>query len=87
MINVSKKELESVIGLEIHLELKTKSKIFCSCSNNSVEKIPNKNICPICLGHPGVLPVLNKEAVIKILKLALAIRLANIIVLLLGAVF
>ncbi|OQB44359.1 MAG: Aspartyl/glutamyl-tRNA(Asn/Gln) amidotransferase subunit B [Parcubacteria group bacterium ADurb.Bin159] len=74
MINVSKKELESVIGLEIHLELKTKSKIFCSCSNNSVEKIPNKNICPICLGHPGVLPVLNKEAVIKILKLALAIK-------------
>ncbi len=63
-----------IIGLEIHVELKTKSKLFCACSNNPDETKPNVNICPICMGHPGVLPVINKEAVKKIVKAALALN-------------
>lgn len=54
---------ETIIGLEIHVQLKTKSKMFCSCPNISEPKEPNINICPICMGHPGVLPVINKQAV------------------------
>lgn len=54
--------LESVIGLEIHIQLKTKSKMFCSCDNAGEDAPPNTTICPICLGHPGTLPVLNCEA-------------------------
>ena len=53
---------EVVIGIEIHIQLTTKSKIFCLCSNE-ITKEPNKNICQICAGHPGVLPVLNKKVV------------------------
>jgi len=56
-------EYQPTIGLEIHAELKTKSKMFCSCKNDSNEKHPNINICPICAGHPGTLPVINAEAV------------------------
>lgn len=59
------------IGIEVHVQLKTKSKIFCSCSNDQTET-PNENICPICSGHPGVLPVLNKEVVNKAIKAGLA---------------
>lgn len=55
------------IGLEIHTELKTKTKMFCSSLNDSEEKEPNVNVCPICMGHPGVLPTINKEAVRKVL--------------------
>lgn len=50
------------IGIEVHVQLNTKTKIFCSCSN-AQEQIPNKNICPVCAGYPGVLPVLNKQVV------------------------
>lgn len=53
---------ETVIGLEVHAQLLTESKLFCSCSTKFGNS-PNSNICPICLGHPGVLPVLNKKAV------------------------
>ncbi|MDD4358267.1 MAG: Asp-tRNA(Asn)/Glu-tRNA(Gln) amidotransferase subunit GatB [Candidatus Pacebacteria bacterium] len=63
-----------VIGLEIHMESKTKSKMFCSCLNNPNESVPNTNICPICMGHPGTLPVINKEAIDNIIKLGLALN-------------
>ena len=54
--------VKSLIGLEIHAELSTKTKMFCACKNE-FGATPNTNICPICLGHPGTLPRLNKEAV------------------------
>ncbi|OPL10987.1 MAG: glutamyl-tRNA amidotransferase [Firmicutes bacterium ML8_F2] len=64
-------DYEVVIGLEVHVELKTESKLFCSCPNCFVPE-PNVNICPVCLGFPGTLPRLNREAV----KLALTASLA-----------
>jgi len=65
---------QPVIGLEIHVELKTESKMFCSCKNDPDEKHPNLNICPICMGHPGTLPVINKEAIRKVIKTGLALN-------------
>ncbi len=62
------------IGLEIHAELKTKSKMFCSCANDSLETNPNANICPVCMGHPGTLPVANQNAVRKVIKVGLALN-------------
>ncbi len=64
---------EVIIGLEIHCQLKTQSKLFCSCPTE-FNKEANINVCPICLGFPGVLPVLNKKAVELALKLALALN-------------
>lgn len=61
------------IGLEIHCELKTKTKMFCGCKNDPEERHPNVNICPICTGHPGCLPTMNKEAVRKVIKLGMAL--------------
>lgn len=61
------------IGLEIHAELATKSKMFCSCANNPDEEKANVNICPVCMGEPGTLPVLNKEAIKHVLKVGLAV--------------
>ncbi len=61
------------IGLEIHAELKTRTKMFCDSKNDPDEKEPNKNICPICVGYPGTLPTINKEAVKYILKVGLAV--------------
>ena len=55
--------LEPIIGLEIHLQLKTQSKMFCSCPTHDKALAPNVHICPICVGHPGTLPVANKQAV------------------------
>lgn len=68
-------KLEPVIGLEIHVQLKTKSKMFCSCSNDAYNQEPNTLICPVCTGHPGTLPVLNQEVVNYGIKLALALNL------------
>lgn len=65
---------KTTIGLEIHFESKTKSKMFCSCANNPDEKIPNKNVCPICMGHPGTLPVINEEAINNIILTGLALN-------------
>ena len=67
-------EYQPTIGLEIHVELNTKSKMFCGCRNNPDAKTPNSEICPICLGHPGTLPVINKEAVRKTIKTGLALN-------------
>ena len=64
---------QPVIGLEIHIELNTRSKMFCSCKNDPDEKHPNLNICPICLGHPGTLPTINKTAVWEVIKTGLAL--------------
>src|SRR3989338_1766891 len=62
------------IGLEIHAELKTFSKMFCSCANNPDEKRPNVHVCPICLGHPGTLPVLNMQAIRHVLRVGVSIN-------------
>jgi aspartyl-tRNA(Asn)/glutamyl-tRNA(Gln) amidotransferase subunit B len=64
-------EFETVIGLEVHAQLKTKTKIFCGCST-AFGAPPNTNTCPICLGMPGVLPVLNRTVVEYAMKMALA---------------
>ncbi|MFH1460868.1 MAG: Asp-tRNA(Asn)/Glu-tRNA(Gln) amidotransferase subunit GatB [Patescibacteria group bacterium] len=65
---------QSVIGLEIHSELRTESKMFCDCFNDSEAKEPNINICPICLGYPGTLPVINQKAVELVIKTGLALN-------------
>lgn len=62
-----------VIGLEIHAELATKSKMFCACKNDPNEEKQNTNICPICMGHPGTLPTVNKQAVEHVIKVGLAL--------------
>lgn len=67
-------DYKPTIGLEIHAELKTKTKMFCDSKNDTNEKKPNINICPICMAHPGTLPVINKEAVKHVLKMGIAIN-------------
>ena len=61
------------IGLEIHSELKTESKMFCDCKNDPFEKEPNVNVCPICMGHPGCLPTPNKLAMEHIMRVGFAL--------------
>lgn len=61
------------IGLEIHAELKTRTKMFCDSKNDPDETRPNVNICPVCLAHPGTLPVINGEAVKHVLKVGVAL--------------
>jgi aspartyl-tRNA(Asn)/glutamyl-tRNA(Gln) amidotransferase subunit B len=73
------KDYTVTIGLEVHAELKTETKMFCDSKNDPDEKQPNVNICPVCMGHPGTLPVINKQAVKHVLKVGLAVggTLAN----------
>ncbi|MDR6885393.1 aspartyl-tRNA(Asn)/glutamyl-tRNA(Gln) amidotransferase subunit B [Bacillus sp. 3255] len=66
-------QYETVVGLEVHVELHTASKIFCGCAT-SFGAPPNSNTCPVCLGHPGVLPVLNRQAVEYAMKAAMALN-------------
>jgi len=65
---------QSTIGIEVHAELKTQSKMFCDCLNDSEAEEANVNICPICLAHPGSLPVINQKAVELVIKTALALN-------------
>jgi aspartyl-tRNA(Asn)/glutamyl-tRNA(Gln) amidotransferase subunit B len=61
------------VGLEVHAELKTKTKMFCNSANDPDEVRPNVNICPVCMAHPGTLPVINKEAVKHVLRVGTAL--------------
>jgi len=65
---------KATIGLEIHAELKTDSKMFCSCKNDPLEDRPNINVCPVCMGHPGTLPVINEQAVNFVITTGLAMN-------------
>jgi aspartyl-tRNA(Asn)/glutamyl-tRNA(Gln) amidotransferase subunit B len=67
-------KIEPVIGLEIHAQLKTKSKMFCGCENISEDRPANTAVCPVCTGHPGTLPVVNAEAVNLGIRAGLAIN-------------
>jgi len=67
-------DYKPTIGLEIHVELKTKTKMFCGCLNDPDEKHANMNVCPICMGHPGTLPIINKKAVESVIKLGMAVN-------------
>ncbi len=69
-----KENYKLTVGLEIHAELNTQTKMFCDSKNDHDETHPNINICPVCTGHPGTLPVINKEAVKSILRLGLAVN-------------
>ncbi|MBI2462862.1 MAG: Asp-tRNA(Asn)/Glu-tRNA(Gln) amidotransferase subunit GatB [Candidatus Spechtbacteria bacterium] len=62
------------IGLEIHAELKTQTKMFCDSANDPAEQHPNVNICPVCMGHPGTLPVINKQAVEFMIRVGYALH-------------
>lgn len=67
------KEYVATIGLEIHAELKTRTKMFCDSMNDPEETRPNTHICPVCMAHPGTLPVVNREAVRHVLRVGLAL--------------
>ena len=72
-MEVKVNKYKATIGLEIHAEMKTKSKMFCGCKNDPDEEKPNVNICPVCTGQPGTLPVINKQAVKNVLKIGVAL--------------
>ena len=73
MTKTLNKKWQPVIGLEVHVQLNTKTKLFCSCSTQFATE-PNYNTCPICLGHPGVLPVLNEHAFYKSVQAGIALN-------------
>jgi aspartyl-tRNA(Asn)/glutamyl-tRNA(Gln) amidotransferase subunit B len=67
-------ELEAIIGLEVHAQMNTKTKMFCGCDNDAFGKPPNVTVCPICMGHPGTLPAPNTEAITKAVIASLALN-------------
>jgi aspartyl-tRNA(Asn)/glutamyl-tRNA(Gln) amidotransferase subunit B len=67
-------QYETIIGLEVHAQLLTKSKMFCACSMPTLDSPPNTHVCPVCLGMPGVLPVINREAVELTIMTGLALN-------------
>src|SRR5688500_897698 len=75
MSTVTQTRYEAVIGLEVHVELNTRTKMFCSCAIDFGGE-PNIRTCPVCLGMPGSLPVVNREAVAAAIKLGLALGCA-----------
>ncbi len=68
------KKYYPTVGLEIHAELRTNTKMFCSCKNDPDEENPNVNVCPVCMAHPGTLPVINKKAIESVIKVGLALN-------------
>ncbi|MDP3661754.1 MAG: Asp-tRNA(Asn)/Glu-tRNA(Gln) amidotransferase subunit GatB [bacterium] len=70
---MEKEKYTTTVGLEIHAELKTRTKMFCDSKNDPNETRQNVNVCPVCMGHPGTLPAINKEAVKHVLKVGVAI--------------
>src|SRR3989344_5045452 len=66
-------EYQATIGMEVHSELRTKTKMFCASKNDPDEKHPNINICPVCVGHPGTLPTANEEAIKHVQRVGLAL--------------
>ncbi len=67
------KNLKVTIGLEVHIQLNTESKLFCSCSTKFGQE-PNDSVCPVCMGMPGVLPVINKKAVEYAIMMGIALN-------------
>src|SRR3954471_21153730 len=68
------KQYEMVIGLEVHCQLATRTKLFCGCATDGFGETPNSRVCPVCTAQPGVLPVLNRKAVELGFKAALALE-------------
>ncbi len=67
-------EYEPVVGLEVHAQLRTRSKMYCSCPSDYQDAEPNTRVCPVCLGLPGALPVINREAIKSIIMIGLALH-------------
>ncbi len=65
---------ETIIGLEVHVQLRTKAKMFCRCSADYANTTPNTHVCPVCLGMPGVLPTINQQAIEYTIMTALALN-------------
>ena len=74
MQTIESVEFEPVIGLEVHVQLRTRSKMFCACDANYQDAPPNERVCPVCLGLPGVLPVINRTAVEMVIMAGLALH-------------